>query len=50
MRLDADLASLSPRYRDLETQLSAWLAEHRLSPLATQFRRTADMRYVGQSY
>ena len=50
MRLEDDLASLAPRYRTLEEQLAAWVADHRLTPLATHFRRTADMRYVGQSY
>jgi N-methylhydantoinase A len=50
MRLDDDLVSLVSRYRALEAQLTAWVAEHRLTPLATHFRRTADMRYVGQSY
>jgi N-methylhydantoinase A len=50
LRLDDDLSALAPHYRALETRLAAWLEEHHLEPGATQFRHTADMRYVGQSY
>ncbi|MGH7318443.1 MAG: hydantoinase/oxoprolinase family protein, partial [Candidatus Rokuibacteriota bacterium] len=45
-----DLGALGRQYEALRAEHLTWLDEHALTPEATAFRYSADMRYVGQSY
>ncbi len=53
--LDARCAGLSPAaleasFQTLETEAHAWLEREGLAVTAHRFERSADMRYVGQSF